>query len=224
MSKWLTIGSNGNQAYLAVPESGTGAGVLVLHAWWGLTSVFTDVCDRLAAQGYVALAPGMFSGGATTESIAEAEALVTAHNREPEKTEATLQAAVEQLRTLPEVTGTRIGVIGFSMGAFWALELSLSRPDDVGAVVAFYGTGGGDFGTARAAYLGHFAEHDDFEPLEDVRALEAAIREAGRDVTFHVYPDTGHWFFESNRPDAYIAAAADLAWERTLTFLKEQLT
>jgi carboxymethylenebutenolidase len=89
--------------------------------------------------------------------------------------------------------------------------------------VAFYGSGGGDFTAARAAYLGHFAENDDFEPLESVRELETSIREAGREVTFYIYPGTGHWFVEPNRPDVYNAEAADLAWERTLDFLNAQL-
>jgi carboxymethylenebutenolidase len=219
----LQIGPAGNRAYLAVPERGTGAGVLVLHAWWGLTPVFTDVCDRLAAHGYLALAPSLYADGAATASIAEAEALVAAHDSEPAVAEGIVLAALDQLRGLPAVTGVPVAVIGFSMGAYWALNLSQARPDDVGAVVAVYGSDGGDYGTARAAYLGHFAEHDDFEPLEAVRALESRIRAAGRDVTFHVYPGTGHWFVEPNRPDAYNAAAAELVWDRTLAFLKARL-
>jgi carboxymethylenebutenolidase len=223
VGEWLQIGPAGNRAYLAVPERRTGAGVLVLHAWWGLTSVFTDVCDRLAAHGYLALAPSLYADGATTASIAEAEALVAAHDSEPAVAEGIVLAALDQLRGLPAVTGVPVAVIGFSMGAYWALNLSQARPDDVGAVVAVYGSDGGDYGTARAAYLGHFAEHDDFEPLEAVRALESRIRAAGRDVTFHVYPGTGHWFVEPNRPDAYNAAAAELVWDRTLAFLKARL-
>ncbi|MGE0543716.1 MAG: dienelactone hydrolase family protein, partial [Dehalococcoidia bacterium] len=139
MGEWLQVGPAGNRAYLAVPESGAGAGVLVLHAWWGLTSVFTDVCDRLAAAGFVALAPSLYPGGAATASIAEAEALVAAHDRAPGEAEAVVLAAVEQLRGLPSVTGAGIGVIGFSMGAYWALRLSQVRPDDVSAAVAVYG-------------------------------------------------------------------------------------
>ena len=223
MGEWLQIGPAGNRAYLAMPEGGTGAGVLVLHAWWGLTSVFTDVCDRLAAEGFVALAPSLYADGATTASIAEAEALVAAHDRDPSAAEAVVQAAAEQLRGLPAVAAAPIGIIGFSLGAYWALHLSQVRPEDVGAVVAVYGTDDGDYRTARAAYLGHFAEHDDFEPLEVVHALEEKIRAAGCEVTFHVYPDTGHWFVEPNRPDAYDAAAAELVWERTLAFLKSRL-
>src|SRR5215207_8047321 len=221
MGEWLQVGE-ANRAYLAVPDSGSGPGVLVLHAWWGLTPVFTDVCDRLAAAGFVALAPSLYADDATATTIAEAETLRDTHD-EAAEAEPVAQAAVEQLLGLPEVVGTQIGVIGFSLGAYWALHLSQVRPDDVSAVVVFYGTGDGDYRTARAAYLGHFAEHDDFEPLEAVRALEGRISAAGRDVTFHVYPGTGHWFFEPNQPEAYDAPAAELAWERTLAFLNERV-
>jgi carboxymethylenebutenolidase len=223
MGEWLEIGPIGNRAYLAVPEGGTGPGVLVLHAWWGLTPVFTDVCERLAAAGFVALAPSLFPGGATAATIAEAEVLRDAHDEAAAEVEVTMQAAADQLRGLPAVTSTQIGVIGFSLGAYWALHLSQVRPDNVGAVVTIYGTDDGDYDTARAAYLGHFAEHDEFEPLEAVRALEAKIRAAGREVTFHVYPGTGHWFVEPNQPEVYDAAAAELVWERTLAFLEAHL-
>jgi len=222
MGEWLQVGPAGDRAYLAVPERATGAGVLVLHAWWGLTSVFTDVCDRLAAAGYMALAPSLYAGGATAATIAEAEALRDAHD-EAAEAEPVVRAAAERLRGMPAVTGAAIGVIGFSMGAYWALHLSQVRPDDVSAVVVVYGTDDGDYSTARAAYLGHFAAQDDFEPLEAVRTLEARIRAAGREVTFHVYPGTGHWFVEPNRPDVYNAAATELVWERTLAFLKARL-
>jgi carboxymethylenebutenolidase len=222
VGEWLQVGPAGNRAYLAVPERGAGPGVLVLHAWWGLTSVFTDVCDRLAAAGFVALAPSLFPGRATAATIAEAEALRDAHD-EATVVEPVVLAAVEQLRELPAVTSPQIGVIGFSLGAYWALHSSQVRPDEVRAVVAVYGTDDRDYGTARAAYLGHFAEHDDFEPLEAVRALEERIRAAGREVTFHVYPGTGHWFVEPNQPDVYNAAAAELVWDRTLAFLAAQL-
>jgi len=223
VGEWLQIEPAGNRAYLATPESRRGPGVLVLHAWWGLTPVFTDVCDRLALEGFVALAPSLYPDGQTTASIAEAEALIAAHDREPAVAEGIMLAATEHLRDLPAVTNAQLGVIGFSMGAYWALHLSQIRPDEVAAVVAVYGTGGGDYSSARAAYLGHYAEQDDFEPLEDVQALEARIRAAGREVTFYVYPDTGHWFVEANRPDAYNAAAAELVWERTFAFLQAHL-
>ena len=223
MGDWIEVGPTGTRADLATPESGNGPGVLVLHAWWGLTSVFTDVCDRLAEAGCVALAPGLYADGAIATTVPEAEALIAAHDAAPGGAEAALQASVDYLRDSPAVTGHRIGVIGYSMGAYWALRLS-QKLQDIVVVVDYYGTGDGDFRASRAAYLGHFAEQDTFEPLEAVEALEEAIRAAGREVTFHVYPGTGHWFVEPNQPDAYDAAAADLAWERTLAFLETHLT
>lgn len=222
MGTWLEVGPAGDRAYLAVPAAGSGPGVLVLHAWWGLTPAFTDICDRFAASGFVALAPSLYAGGDTAATIAEAEALMNAHDEEAEAGPV-VQAAVDALRALPASSGERIGVIGFSMGAYWALEASQTRPEDVDAVVAVYGTNNGDYRGANAAYLGHFAEHDDYEPMESVRALEANLRDAGREVTFHVYPGTGHWFVEPNQPAAYDPEAAALFWERTLAFLRDRL-
>lgn len=222
MGTWLHVGPQGRRAYLAEPHGGSGAGVLVLHAWWGLTSTLTDVCDALASEGYVALAPDLFRNEATASTIAEAEALVASDDNASDEAEQTVMAGLEYLRGMPSVTGDQIAVLGYSLGAYWALDLSQTRPDDVKAVVVFYGTDGGDYSTASAAYLCHFAEHDDFEPLESVRALEEKIRGAGLDLASHVYPGTGHWFAEPDRLDAYDAEAAHLAWERTLVFLNGQ--
>ncbi|MCI0398153.1 MAG: dienelactone hydrolase family protein [Chloroflexi bacterium] len=212
--------------YLALPEGGQGPGVLVLHAWWGLTGFFKEFCDRLAGEGFVVLAPDLYGNGATAETIAEAEELIG--RQEFEATQAVALGAVDYLRNHPAVQGDKIGVVGFSMGAAWAMLLAaVFKPADVGAVAIFYGIESSiewdDFARTKAAFLGHFAENDPYESLETIRQTEAEIKKAGRPVTFHVYPGTGHWFFESNRPDAYNAAAAQLAWERTLAFLHHSL-
>jgi carboxymethylenebutenolidase len=115
-------------------------------------------------------------------------------------------------------------VIGFSLGAFYALDFSASDPETVRAVVLFYGTGPIDASKSRAAYLGHFADDDLFEARSDVDSLEQTLRRAGRPVTFYHYPGTGHWFFEPDRAGAYNPAAAELAWERTLNFLRESFS
>ena len=115
-------------------------------------------------------------------------------------------------------------VVGFSLGAYFALDLSATDPEHIRSVTVFYGTGPADYSRSRADYLGHFAETDEFEPQSEVDKLEAALRRAGRPATFHRYAGTGHWFFEPDRPNAFNRAAASLAWDRTLAFLRRPLT
>ena len=210
-----------SEPYLALPPGGAGPGVLVLHAWWGLNGTFRAVCDRLAAAGFVALAPDLY-GGVTAATIEEAEALMTAASRDFVGTRTLVEGAVAALRGHPGVRGDAVGAVGFSMGAYWAMLLATEQPANLAAAVAFYGSGEGDFGRARAAFLGHYAEGDEWEPDEQVRQLEEEIRAAGREVVFHRYPGAKHWFCEPDRPE-YAAAAATLAWERTLTFLRRHL-
>jgi len=208
--------------YLAVPPSGSGPGVLVLHAWWGLNEFFVGLCDRLAQAGFVALAPDLY-GGPTASTIEEAEKLRDTHGADEEVVQTRILQALDALRQSPVVVGDKVGLMGFSLGSAWALHISTVRPADVAAAVLFYGVGGGDFTTTHAAYLGHFAENDSWEPLDQVEALEANLRAAGREVNFYVYPGVGHWFFEKDRPDAYDATSAELAWSRTVSFLQDAL-
>ncbi len=212
-------GSQRGRGYLAQPLHPRGA-VLVLHAWWGLNDFFKRFCDKLASQGYVALAPDLHDGALAT-TVEEAKEL---HSKvaEARVTEIVLGAA-DYLRSVPSISGRKMGVVGFSMGAAWSLLLSTLKPEDVGAVVVFYGTYPIDFTKSEASFLGHFAPDDEWEPVSDVRATEEKIRGAGREVTFHFYPGTKHWFVEENRPVEYNRDAADLAWNRTIEFLNSKL-
>lgn len=218
-----SVGDQTAHGYLAMPESGTGPGVLVLHAWWGLNDTMRSVCTRLAEAGFVAFAPDLYHGK-VVDTIAEAEAMAGSlfDNLEPSKDE--VAGAISLLNQRAGQTGNGLAVIGFSLGAFYALDLSTTNPEHIRSVVLFYGTGGGDFSRSQAAYLGHFAEADEFEPTSEVDALEAALQQAGRPVTFYRYSGTGHWFFEPDRTDAFNQEAASLAWDRTLDFLKSSPT
>lgn len=209
--------------YLALPSAGKGPGVLVLHAWWGLTGVIKGVCDRLAALGFVAYAPDLYHGQLAT-TIPEAERLGKELDRNAERAQAETRAAVDTLLTYTGDATQGIGVVGFSLGASYAIQLSGAAPEQVRAVVLFYGAGEGDFARARATYLGHFAEQDQYEPAEWVAWLENALITAGRPTTFYRYAGVDHWFFEQDRVDAYNEAAATLAWERTVAFLRTTLS
>ena len=207
-------------AYLATPERGVGPGVLVLHAWWGLTDFFKNFCDRLAGEGFVVLAPDLYHG-ATAATIDQAEHLSSKLGRAQATKEVT--AAADHLRSHPNVKGDRFAMVGFSLGAYWGSWLVENRPSDIAAAVLFYGKRPGDYSGTQASFLGHFAERDEFESLPSVRKVEKQMRAAGKQVTFHIYPGTGHWFFEADRPEEYHPAAAQLAWERTVAFLHAHL-
>lgn len=207
-------------AYVVAPDGGAGPGVLVLHAWWGLTPFFRSVCDRLADAGFVALAPDLFAGR-TADRPDEAEALLA--ESDPNAGAQLVLASASALRNLPITPDGPIAVLGFSMGASWGLWLSARAPESVAAAVAFYGTQDIDFAGSTAAYLGHYAEQDSYVTDDEVAYLEALLGLAGRPATFHRYPGTSHWFFERDRAVAYSEAAAELAWSRTIAFLHEHL-
>ncbi len=216
--KEITFDVNGKSTagYLALPAGQNAPGVIVLHAWWGLNSVIKKVCDRLASEGFAAFAPDLYNGK-VVNTRDEAEQQV---DLERERKHAIVVATPDYLRGISEIQKGPLAVMGFSMGAAWALVLASERPEDIRKIVLFYGTYGGlDFSRMPADILGHFASADEFEPLEGIRAMEAEMRTAKLNPTFHIYPDTQHWFFEEDRPE-YDPQATELAWTRTLEFLR----
>ncbi len=207
------------EAFLVDPKGGDGPGVLVLHSWWGLNEWVRQFCRRLAAQGYTALAPDMFDG---VQPMTEPEGEAVLGGVDPDELSGLVMSSAHTLRAVTAEPDRPIGVIGFSMGASLALWLSARLGDSVGAAVAFYGTQSIDFDEARAAYQGHFASDDHIVSDEDRVVTESFIRLGGRDTEFHLYPGTGHWFFEESRN--YDPEAAELAWTRTIEFLGRQLS
>jgi carboxymethylenebutenolidase len=217
----FAVGDRTTSGFLTIPASGNGPGVIVLHAWWGLNDFFKTLCLRLANAGFVALAPDLYHGAVAT-TIAEAKQLRSKVDRDRVNKE--MSAAVAYCGQHPAVQGKSLGVVGFSLGAHWALWLADHHPKSLGAVVLYYGTSVGRFTRTNAAFLGHFAEHDTWGASgQSVQALEMRLRSAGRDTSFHIYPGTQHWFAEEDRLDAYNREAAQLAWERSIEFLKSHL-
>jgi len=202
--------------YLAKPKSMPRGGILILHAWWGLNDFFKDFCNRLANEGYVALAPDLYDG-AIAKTIPEAEKL-----RAKAKRDKVSKQILQSLKQLQVETDAPIGLMGFSLGAYWALWLLEEKPKVFSASVLFYGTRGGKYEKTKSAFLGHFAETDQYVSDSGRKKLEKTLKAAGRETSFHFYPNTHHWFFENDRPE-FNGQAADLAWKRTIEFLKSNL-
>jgi len=220
MGTFETIETGGGASRLYVPGATTSGspGVVVFHAWWGLNDDVVAYADRLADAGFAVAAPDLF-GGQLATTIEEAERLAGA--AEEATVDAIALAAVDHLADRLGPT-SRLAALGFSFGAAWAISTPTER-DRLAASVVYYGTYTGSIlNRAGVPVLGHFAETDPYETGEGVAEFEEGLRSAGRDVVIHQYPGTGHWFAEPSR-DAYVVQAADLAFDRTVAFLRREL-
>lgn len=208
------------QAYLVRPGEdgeGSGPGVLVLSSWWGLTSGIKSFCNRLCDEGFVVLAPDL-TGGLLPETAAEAELELAA--TDPNSTASLVLSSAFALRSATDNPSGPIAVLGFSMGASWALWAATRQPESFDKVVAYYGSQSIDFGDLKARVQGHFAEHDELVAEDDVLLLESELFELGLEPEMWHYDGVGHWFAEQGVAERYDEAAAELAWRRTLDFLK----
>lgn len=210
------------RAYRAAPAAGHGPGVVVIQEAWGLVEHIRDVCDRLAREGFVALAPDLYRGDSTGE-LETAGRL--AMELEIERATADLDGAVTALLDDDAVDGGRVGMLGFCMGGQLALAAACTSPR-VGAVVDCYGVHPAvepDFAGLAAPVLGVFAEQDEYVSSAAVSELERAIRDAGGRVRFVTYADVQHGFLNDSRPEVYAAGPADRAWGDILSFLRAEL-
>jgi carboxymethylenebutenolidase len=143
-----------------------------------------------------------------------------------DKAEPQMCGAAEYLAGLPGVEGDGVGSLGFCLGGGLSVWASATCPK-VTATVSYYYVmphGKPDFSNVKGPVLGHFGSEDEFIPLDDAKKLESEMREAGVDVTFHYYDGNGHAFFnEIDRLGTYDADAAQLSWERTVSFLRDAL-
>jgi carboxymethylenebutenolidase len=205
--------------YLKAAEGGAGRGaVVVLHEWWGLTEQIRGVADRLAREGFTAFAPDLYRGQATKDP-AVAQKLMTALDRQQAMED--ISRAVEALQR--RTPGTKVAVMGFCMGG--ALTLAAAARDGrVAAAVPFYGIPqeGADLTKLRCPVQGHFANIDDWCSPDRVDALEKTLEGAGVPLELHRY-DAKHAFCNEKRPEVYSPQNAELAWTRTVEFLRAKL-
>jgi carboxymethylenebutenolidase len=217
--------ANGGTApgYLAVPESGKGPGVIVLQEWWGLDDSVKRMVDRFAEEGFVALAPDLYRGE-TTDQPSEAEQKMMAMSMD--QAEKDMRGAVDYLTEHEAYDGSGVGSVGFCLGGGLAVWAATANPK-VDAVVTYYYVlphGKPDFSKVNAPVLGHFGTNDDFVSVEDAKALEKELNDAGADAKFEFYEGAGHAFAgDHNRIGTYDEGKAKEAWRKTIDFLKRHL-
>ena len=217
--------ANGGTApgYLAVPESGKGPGVIVLQEWWGVDDGITGYCGRFAAEGFLALAPDLYRGE-TTEQPDEAEQKMMAMSMD--QAEKDMRGAVDYLTEHEAYDGGGVGSVGFCLGGGLSVWAATANPK-VDAVVTYYYVmphGKPDFSKVDAPVLGHFGTSDDFIPVDDAKALEAELNDAGADAKFEFYEGAGHAFAnDHDRLGTYDEEKSEQAWGRTVDFLKRHL-
>jgi len=225
----VDFASNGSGAsgYLALPESGSGPGLIVVQEWWGLDTGIKEMADRLAAEGFVALCPDLYHGDLAehTEMDKASELL---QSLPADRAARDMSGAVDFLVDHEATTGASIGVVGFCMGGMLSFVLAALRPDRIKAVVPFYGfpqgDGQPDYSKITAVIRGHMAEHDDFFGPEAARELEARLQELGVDATLTVHPGTGHAFMAPhNALGTQDNEAYARIWPGVIAFLHEQL-
>jgi carboxymethylenebutenolidase len=216
-----TFASNGHtcDGYLA----GDGPGVIVIQEWWGLVPHIIDVADRFAAAGFTALAPDLYHGQSSSEPDGAGKLMMGLNLERAAKD---LSGAIAHLQ---QVTGReRVGVVGYCMGGGLALVLASLRPDAVAAAAPYYGvipwaSAQPDWSAIAAKVVGEYAENDAMAAPEAVRSLESTLRGLGKDATLHIHPGTDHAFFNDARPEVYDAAAAAVAFARTIDLFRTTL-
>jgi carboxymethylenebutenolidase len=209
-------------AYRAQPLGASKGGVVVIQEIFGVNHHIRAVCDRLAGEGYAALAPALFDrqvkdfeSGYSPDEIAEARKFVA--NPDWSAMLRDSQAAIDNLK---EKDGARLGIMGFCMGGTVSF-LAACRLAGLNAAVCYYGGQIARFADEKPKVptLMHFGEKDASIPMSDVEKIKD---KRGQDCEIYVYPEAQHGFHCDER-GSYHERSAKLAWQRTLSFLQKNL-
>ncbi|MEI8189646.1 MAG: dienelactone hydrolase family protein [candidate division NC10 bacterium] len=210
------------RAYLARPKGDEKLpGVIVIHENRGLVPHIEDVTRRVALEGFLALAPDALSPlGGTPEDMSKAPSMI--QSLDSQSNIRNFLAAVRYLMAHPASTG-KVGVVGFCWGGAVANQLAVNSPELI-AVVPFYGRQPApeDVPKIKASLLLHYAGID--EAINGgIPAYEAALKKASIDYRIHMYEAAKHAFLNDTNAERYNKEAAELAWQRTISFFKEKL-
>ncbi len=202
--------------------SGPFPGIVVIHEWWGLNDWVKEQASKLADQGYVALAVDLYRGKVADDPNTAHELM---RGVPEDRAARDLHAAVEFLKSQPNVKKDRIGSIGWCMGGGYSLNVALAEPTLTAAVINYghLATDPAALQKINAAILGNFGGQDQGIPPEDVKKFEEALKKDGKSVDIKIYPNAGHAFENPNNKGGYRADDAADAWQRTVKFLNETL-
>lgn len=220
--KMVEFPVNGGSAagYLATPKGGSGPALIVIQEWWGLVRHIEDVTERFAAAGFIALAPDLFHGDKAKSSDEAGHLLM---GLDIPRAARDIGGAADCVLAQTGVTTKKAAVVGFCMGGQLALLGACEHPTKIGPTVSFYGVHPkAELHPEKlsAPVLAHFAKRDGFVTQDVADALVDRIVKAGKQVTRYDY-DAEHAFFNDTRPEVYSAESSQLAWDRTLAFLRE---
>jgi carboxymethylenebutenolidase len=208
--------------YTPANASGKLPALVVIHEWWGLNDWVKEQASKLADQGYVTLAIDLYRGKVATTPE---EAHEIMRGVPEDRAARDLTAAAAFLRSQPNVDPARVGDIGWCMGGGYALNLALADPKLKVAVIN-YGhlmVDPANLAKINAKILGNFGALDRGITPADVHAFEDAMKKAGKSVDIKIYDDTGHGFQNPVNKDGYNAKDTADAWQRTTTFLAQNL-
>jgi carboxymethylenebutenolidase len=214
------------RAYVAAPKTKEPrAAIIVIQEWWGLSEHIMDVARRFAGEGYVAIAPDLYSrlGHVLTTDAGEAGKLMNTLQQDDGLKD--LNATVTYLKTVPEVDSTRIGVTGFCMGGSYALMLACVNRD-IKAAVPFYGqvpNPDAPLQQLSAPVLYIYGEDDGWITKADVQRLAAGFKKYNKSGEIKTYPGAPHAFFRDSDMTVYRPEAAKDAWTRARAFFKQHL-
>jgi len=228
MAETVEFKSNGHNAtgYLVKPPSGSGPGVLVIQEWWGLDDDLKKMADKIAAAGFVALAPDLYHGQVAGHTEMDKAAHLM-NTMPPDRAARDMSGAIDFLAS-HSASPKGVGVVGFCMGGMLSFIIAANRGDTVKAVVPFYGFPQGpmepDWSKLTAAISGHMAENDSFFPPDKAKALEEKLRKMGKDCTLTVHKGTGHAFMgPHNALGTLDEKLAGQIWPEVTAFLRKQL-
>ncbi len=212
-------------AHVAEPPDGASKGaVIVVQEWWGLNDHVRDVANRFAREGYVAIAPDLYSRQGHKVAKDPNTAAQLMGGLEKKDGIEDLKTTIAWMRSQKRTSASKIGVIGFCMGGSYALLLPCESKD-IAAAAPFYGEIPPD---SKVRDLGcpifyAYGENDGWIQRSDVDRLARDLKQFDKRGEVKTYPGCSHGFFNDTRPDVYDAKAAKDAWEHTLKLFSANL-